>query len=80
MDKELDQAEREFDEVMLDFMERKENPLQGYLHLVIIARMLERVGDHSKNICEDLIFIEEARDIRYRKDKRAEVHDAGALI
>ncbi len=70
-DKELDAAEKAFDRSMLEVMERGASPLEGYLHLIFVARFLERIGDHAKNICEDTIFIAEARDVRFQKSKRA---------
>lgn len=69
-DKVLDAAEKEFDREMLRVMENHSSPLEGYLHLIFVARFLERVGDHAKNICEDTIFIAEAKDIRFMKNKR----------
>lgn len=72
-DKQLDASEKEFDREMLRVMESHTSPLEGYLHLIFVARFLERVGDHAKNICEDTIFIMEAKDIRFMKNKRAEV-------
>jgi phosphate transport system protein len=75
-DKELDRAEKAFDRDMLRVMEAHASPLEGYLHLIFAARFLERVGDHAKNICEDTIFIAEARDIRFSKNKRAELEIA----
>jgi phosphate transport system protein len=53
-------------------MEERQAPLEGYLHLIFVARFLERVGDHAKNICEDTIFIEKAEDVRFGKNKREE--------
>lgn len=72
-DKELDAAEKHLDQSLLQVMEARNAPLEGYLHLIFIARFLERVGDHCKNICEDTVFIEKAEDIRFDKAKRAEV-------
>jgi len=69
LDKELDAAEKAFDRSLLVIMEERKSPLEGYLHLIFVARFLERVGDHAKNICEDTIFIEKAEDIRFEKKK-----------
>jgi phosphate transport system protein len=75
-DKVLDAAEKEFDREMLRVMENHSSPLEGYLHLIFVARFLERVGDHAKNICEDTIFIAEAKDIRFMKNKRQSTEGA----
>ncbi len=72
-DKELDAAEKHLDQALLLVMEARNAPLEGYLHLIFIARFLERVGDHCKNICEDTVFIEKAEDIRFDKAKRVAV-------
>ncbi|MDI1315181.1 PhoU domain-containing protein, partial [Prosthecobacter sp.] len=73
LDKELDAAEKSLDREIISVMESHHAELEGYIHLIFVARFLERVGDHAKNICEDTIFIERAEDIRFTKDKRAEV-------
>lgn len=39
--------------------------VEGYLDLVIIARTLERIGDHATNIAEDAVFAVSAEDIRH---------------
>jgi phosphate transport system protein len=72
MDKELDASEKALDQALLPVMESRNSPLESYLHLIFIARFLERVGDHAKNICEDTIFIEKAEDVRFDKNKREE--------
>lgn len=79
-DQELDAAEKSFDREMLRVMENHASPLEGYLHLIFVARFLERVGDHAKNICEDTIFIAEARDVRFSKDKREELRSLAGFI
>lgn len=75
-DKLLDAAEKSFDKQMLEVMDKSTAALEGYLHLIFIARFLERIGDHGKNICEDTIFIAEAKDIRYQKNKRMEAAES----
>lgn len=76
LDKELDAAEKVLDQQLLSVMQARQAPLEGYLHLIFVARFLERVGDHAKNICEDTIFIEKAEDVRFDKNKRLEVASA----
>lgn len=39
--------------------------LKGYLDLVLIARNIERIGDHATNIAEDAVFAASAEDIRH---------------
>jgi phosphate transport system protein len=39
--------------------------LPTYLNLIFISRCLERVGDHSSNIAEDVVFAVRAEDIRH---------------
>ena len=38
------------------------NESRDYLSLIFIARHLERVGDHAKNIAEDAVYAAEAED------------------
>jgi phosphate transport system protein len=35
------------------------------LNLMVISKSLERIGDHAKNIAEDVVYLHEGRDIRY---------------
>ncbi len=78
LDKQLDAAEKELDRELISVMESRQTALEGYIHLIFIARFLERVGDHAKNICEDTVFIERAEDIRFMKNKREDAAGAAA--
>lgn len=40
--------------------------ITGVIEVMGIARAIERIGDHAKNIAEQLVYIAEGRDIRHR--------------
>ena len=40
--------------------------IEPSVDLILMARHLERIGDHATNIAEDVIFIVHARDVRHR--------------
>lgn len=68
-DKELD---RMYKAATATFGERIENTSarsSDYLHLILVVRSLERVGDLSVNIGEDAVFLESARDLRHESNR-----------
>jgi len=46
-------------------MSRDRGNVQRGLDMILIARNLEKVGDHATNIAEDVIFMVKAKDIRH---------------
>jgi phosphate transport system protein len=57
---------------LLDCMLENAETIAAAVNLILIARHLERVGDHATNIAEDVIFIVAARDVRHLADARAQ--------
>jgi phosphate transport system protein len=64
-DKQLDARHHEFIERITRRMEDDPANAQGYLDLVLIARFIERVGDHAVNMGEDSVFSSSAVDVRH---------------
>ncbi len=70
-DKELDRLHREVTAEFGKRIEEESGRSQDYLHLILIVRSLERVGDLAVNIGEDAVFLGEARDLRHTSDRAA---------
>jgi phosphate transport system protein len=47
---------------------------EGY-NIIKISKNLERIGDHAKNIAEDVIFLESGSDIRHSPDSKISKKD-----
>ena len=67
-DREIDEMNRDIANDLTANMTRQPDRIPDYLHLLFIARYLERVGDHAKNIGEDAVYAAEAEDIRHVKN------------
>jgi phosphate transport system protein len=68
-DKELDRMHKEVTATFGSRIEEAIGRSQDYLHLILIVRSLERVGDLATNIGEDAVFLEAARDLRHAADR-----------
>jgi phosphate transport system protein len=67
----LDQLKDRIVRELLGAMLREAHTIEPAIDLILIARHLERIGDHATNIAEDIIFIVEARDVRHHADDRS---------
>jgi len=69
LDKTLNEINRSVSEVTAKLIRENVDQTHNYLYLFSIIRKLERVGDLTKNIAEDLIFYIEAKVLKHQKMK-----------
>jgi phosphate transport system protein len=67
-DRELDQMTHDIADNLTAKMADHPARIPDYLELLFIARHLERVGDHAKNIGEDAVYTTDAEDIRHQQN------------
>jgi phosphate transport system protein len=53
---------------LITIMSIDRTTIERSIHLLTISRNLERIGDLSTNICEDVIFMVEGRVIKHHQD------------
>jgi phosphate transport system protein len=55
---------------LLTYMISDPKTITRAVHVMIVARCLERIADHATNIAEDVIFMVEARVIKHRAEEK----------
>jgi phosphate transport system protein len=57
---------------LLTYMMSDPKTITGAVHLMIVARCLERIADHATNIAEDVIFMVDALIIKHHAEAKGE--------
>jgi len=65
MDDTVDRMNHEIAVVMIELIKKSPELTEQAMDAIIIARNLERVGDHATNIAEDVIFWVRGADVRH---------------
>lgn len=71
-DTEIDQAFRAAMRQLVTIMMEDPRTISTALDLVFVAKSLERIGDHCKNIAEGVVYVAKGDDVRHRKASEAE--------
>ena len=64
-DKEVDALNKDIHRQLADQMIEDTDTITRCLNFMVVAKSLERIADHAKNVAEEVVYLREARDIRH---------------
>lgn len=67
-DDEVDRINDQVFRELLTYMMEDQKSITRAVDLILVARNLERIADHATNISEDVIFIEQGKNIKHHLD------------
>jgi phosphate transport system protein len=76
-DDEVDTLYRHLFRELVGFMTEDPKTTRRAVHLLLVARNLERIADHATNIAEDVIYYVEGRDVRHPGQRETKEEPAG---
>lgn len=76
-DKQVDALNKELHRQLTAAMMEDLAAIPRCLHLMVIAKSLERIADHAKNVAEEVVYLCEAEDIRHSQSQSRSPSEAG---
>jgi phosphate transport system protein len=70
-DKEVDALNKDVHRLLANQMVQDPEAVARCLSLMVVAKSLERIADHAKNVAEEVVFLCEAEDIRHSGKTKA---------
>ena len=73
--KEDDQIDREFEGLMrklITYMMEDPRTISSSIDMIFVAKAIERVGDHAKNLAEVIIYVVKGMDVRHNSPSTVE--------
>jgi len=68
-DDQLDKLNADNHTILKEIMKQSAENIEPAVGLLVMSRELERIGDHSTNIAEDVFFIVEAQLVKHKYEK-----------
>ena len=65
-DKPIDLLNKEIQQQLTELMIADPDTITRCLNVMVISKSLERIGDHAKNVAEEVVYLCEAQDIRHK--------------
>ncbi len=65
-DDEVDQLKDQVFRELLTYMMADPSTIPRAMGLILVSRHLERIADHATNICEDVVFMIQGKDVRHQ--------------
>ena len=65
-DDDVDQLKDQVFRELLTYMMADPSTIPRAMDLILVSRHLERIADHATNICEDVVFMIQGKDVRHQ--------------